>query len=69
MIVVLWRAGLRIHEALGLAETDREERRTAMLVHGRGRSGAEGGMHDWAGSSCGPGCLIKPQCRSGCSSV
>ncbi len=32
MIVVLWRAGLRIHEALAPAETDLEERRSATLV-------------------------------------
>jgi site-specific recombinase XerD len=37
LIVVLWRAGLRIGEALALAETDLDARRGAMLVrHGKG---------------------------------
>jgi integrase len=48
MIVVLWRAGLRIHEALALAETDLEERRGAMLVrHSKGDRRREIGMDDW----------------------
>ncbi len=48
MIVVLWRAGLRIHEALALAETDLEERRGAILVrHGKGDKRREVGMDDW----------------------
>jgi len=34
MIVVLWRAGLRIHEALALAETDLEERRSTICFSG-----------------------------------
>ena len=35
LIVVLWRAGLRINEALSLIETDLEERRGSILVrHG-----------------------------------
>jgi integrase len=37
LIVVLWRAGLRISEALALAETDLDARRGAVLVrHGKG---------------------------------
>jgi site-specific recombinase XerD len=32
LIVVLWRAGLRINEALGLTETDLEERRGSILI-------------------------------------
>jgi site-specific recombinase XerD len=36
LIVVLWRAGLRINEALSLTETDLEERRGSILVrHGK----------------------------------
>ena len=70
VIVVLWRAGLRIHEALALGETDLEERRGAILVrHGKGDKRREVGMDDWAGSSCGPGCLVEPRCRSGRSSA
>jgi site-specific recombinase XerD len=35
LIVILWRAGLRIQEALALAETDLEPRRGSILVrHG-----------------------------------
>ncbi len=32
LIVVLWRAGLRIHEALSLAETDLDQRRGSIFV-------------------------------------
>ena len=32
LIVVLWRAGLRIHEALSLTETDLDQRRGSILV-------------------------------------
>ena len=36
LIVVLWRSGLRINEALSLTDTDLEERRGSVLVrHGR----------------------------------
>jgi integrase len=38
LIVVLWRAGLRIHEALALAEADLDPRRGALLVR-RGKGG------------------------------
>ena len=37
LVVILWRAGLRINEALRLAETDLEPRRGSILVrHGKG---------------------------------
>jgi site-specific recombinase XerD len=37
MIVVLWRAGLRVHEALALAEHDLDQRRGSILVrYGKG---------------------------------
>jgi len=37
LIVVLWRAGLRISEALALAESDLDANRGAILVrHGKG---------------------------------
>jgi site-specific recombinase XerD len=38
LIVVLWRAGLRIHEALALSGADRDPRRGAVLVR-RGQGG------------------------------
>ena len=65
LIVVLWRAGLRIHEALALVETDLEERRGAMLVrHGKGDKRREVGGSTGAGSIFGRGCLTEPPCRS-----
>ena len=49
LIVVLWRAGLRIHEALALAEADLDPRRGSLLVRrGKGGRGREVGMDDWA---------------------
>ena len=49
LIVLLWRAGLRIGEALALAETDLDARRGAVLVrHGKGDKRREVGMDSWA---------------------
>src|ERR687885_1532565 len=49
LIVVLWRAGLRIHEALALNESDLDERRGALLVRrGKGGRRREVGMDEWA---------------------
>jgi site-specific recombinase XerD len=49
LIVVLWRAGLRIHEALALTEVDLDARRGAVLVRrGKGGRRREVGMDDWA---------------------
>lgn len=49
LVMVLWRAGLRISEALALAETDLEPRRGAILVrHGKGNKRREVGMDEWA---------------------
>jgi integrase len=46
MIVVLWRAGLRLQEALTLAEHD--PRRGSVLVrHGKGGRRGEVGMDEW----------------------
>ena len=48
LVVVLWRAGLRIHEALALAETDLEPRRGSILVRrGKGGKRREVGMDRW----------------------
>jgi site-specific recombinase XerC len=48
LVVILWRAGLRINEALTLAETDLEPRRGAILVrHGKGGKRREVGMDEW----------------------
>ena len=49
LIVVLWRAGLRIHEALALNEGDLDRRRGSLLVRrGKGGRRREVGMDDWA---------------------
>ena len=48
LIVVLWRAGLRISEALDLHESDLEPGRGALLVReGKGGRRREAGMDDW----------------------
>jgi integrase len=48
MIVVLWRAGLRIQEALALAEHDLDGRRGSLLVRdGKGGRRREVGMDAW----------------------
>jgi len=48
LIVVLWRAGLRIGEALALTEPDLDARRGSVLVrHGKGDKRREVGMDDW----------------------
>jgi integrase len=49
MIVVLWRAGLRVQEALALAEHDLDQRRGSILVrHTKGGRRREVGMDQWA---------------------
>ncbi|SRR6266536_1503955 len=48
LIVVLWRAGLRIREALELTELDLDPRRGSILVRrGKGGRRREVGMDDW----------------------
>jgi site-specific recombinase XerC len=48
LIVVMWRAGLRISEALTLTESDLDEARGAILVrHGKGNKRREVGMDQW----------------------
>jgi site-specific recombinase XerD len=49
LIVILWRAGLRIGEALALVESDLDPARGSILVrHGKGDKRREAGMDDWA---------------------
>jgi site-specific recombinase XerC len=48
LIVVLWRAGLRISEVLGLAERDLDPTRGAIVVRrGKGGKRREIGMDEW----------------------
>jgi site-specific recombinase XerD len=55
IIVVLWRAGLRISEALALNETDLDPDRGSLLVrHGKGDKRREVGMDRWAWGQLGP---------------
>ena len=54
LIVILWRSGLRISEALALAETDLEPARGSLLVRrGKGGKRREVGMDDWAWAQLG----------------
>ncbi len=51
IIVVLWRAGLRISEALALNETDLDPDRGSVLArHGKNDKRREVGMDRWAWS-------------------
>jgi site-specific recombinase XerC len=48
LIVILWRAGLRVQEALALTEADLDHRRGAVLVRrGKGGRRREVGMDGW----------------------
>ena len=51
-IVVLWRAGLRIHEALALSEADLDRRRGSVLVRrGKGGRRREVGIDECVGAA------------------
>jgi site-specific recombinase XerC len=55
LIVVLWRAGPRIQEALALTETDLDARRGSLLIrHGKNDERREVGMDVWAWSALAP---------------
>jgi site-specific recombinase XerC len=55
LIVVLWRAGLRIREALALADADLDARRGSLQVRrGKGGRRREVGMDDWASQQLAP---------------
>ena len=52
LIVVLWRGGLRIQEALSLIESDLDPRRGSILIRrGKGNRRREVGMDAWACSN------------------
>jgi integrase len=56
LIVIMWRAGQRIQEALALAEGDLDQRRGSLLVRrGKGGRRREVGMDAWDGKNSSPG--------------
>ena len=55
LIVIMWRAGLRIQEALALAEGDLDQRRGSVLVRrGKGGRRREVGMDGWGSEQLQP---------------
>jgi site-specific recombinase XerD len=66
LIAVLWRAGLRIGEALDLGEPDLEPGRGALLVrHGKGDRRREVGMDDWGWEQLRPWLACRVQMPAG----
>jgi len=64
VIVMLWRAGLRISEALSVAESDLDPDRGAVLVrHGKGDKRREVGMDRWAWAHLEPWLELRRPCR------
>jgi site-specific recombinase XerD len=62
LIVVLWRAGLRISEALDLAERDLDASRGALRVrHGKGGKRREVGMDEWGWQQLRPWIVARAQ--------
>lgn len=66
LIVVLWRAGLRISEALSLAERDLDPGRGALLIReGKGGKRREVGMDDWGWEQLRPWLVARAAMRIG----
>jgi integrase len=62
LIVVLWRSGLRISEALALAESDLDRARGAILVRrGKGGKRREVGMDSWGWEQLDPWLQVREQ--------
>ena len=61
LVVMLWRAGLRISEALALAESDLDAVQGSVLIR-RGKGGRRGevGMDRWGWDSCDHGSRCAP---------
>src|SRR3954447_7098095 len=61
-IVLLWRAGLRIHEALALSEGDLDQRRGSPLIRrGKGGRHREVGMDAWGWEELRPWLELRPE--------
>lgn len=70
LAVVLWRAGLRISEALALSEGDLEPGRGALLVrHGKGGKRRQVGMDDWGWRQLDPWLKLRRELPVGRSSA
>lgn len=66
LIVILWRAGLRVQEALALAEADLDQRRGALWSDvAREADDARLAWTLGAGRSCNPGSRCGSSCPSG----
>ena len=66
IIVVLWRAGLRVQEALALTEHDLDPRRGSLLVRrGKGGRRREVGMDEWAGEQVRPWLIARAELPPG----
>lgn len=65
LVVLLWRAGLRVSEALALAESDLDVATGGVLVRrGKGGKRRQVGMDRWDGSRYSPGLTIVSRSRS-----
>ena len=66
LIVVLWRAGLRINEALSLTGGDLNQRRGSILIrHGKNDRRREIGMDGWAWSALEPWLIERAKLPAG----
>jgi site-specific recombinase XerD len=66
IIVVLWRAGLRVQEALALTEHELDERRGSLRVRpGKGGRRREVGMDEWAWEELAPWLTARAELPAG----
>jgi integrase len=62
LIVLLWRAGLRIHEALALTEGDLDQRRGSLVIRrGKGGRRREVGLDTWGWDEVRPWLVLRPE--------
>jgi site-specific recombinase XerD len=62
LIVLLWRAGLRIHEALALTEGDLDQRRGSLVIRrGKGGRRREVGLDTWGWDELRPWLELRPE--------